>query len=444
MDATKTISENSACRAQASKTVASNYRKTLFAGAIGNGLEFYDFAVYGLFATYIAKVFFPMQSEFMGLLLAIATFGVGFLARPLGALMIGAYADRAGRKAALRLTILLMGFGTVMIGSLPGYATLGIWAPILLVVARLLQGFSAGGEVGAAVSIMMEAAPANKKGAAVSWQIASQPIALMASGLIGFLLAQSMSAEDLASWGWRIPFFIGVAIIPVGMYIRKHLDETVEEVDVHASNKEVMAELASTYKMPIFLTTVIIAGIAINQYFFSYMTTYAISTLKLPPSVAMLAPVLLGATGAVFAVCGGRIADRFGRRAVNVIPRLLLIVVAYPAFAYATASKSEVIFFATIMGMVALNLMSYGTAALVAADSFPKKVRASAYSLGYALGVTIFGGSAQVIFTAMIHYTGNPNSPVIYLMIGNAMTIIAVLAVLRKKRRAEALVAANG
>lgn len=432
-------SETAAARPEAiayeKRNAASNYRKTMFAGAIGNGLEFYDFAVYGLFATYIGKTFFPAQTAFMSLLLAIATFGVGFLARPVGALMIGAYADRAGRKAALRLTILLMGLGTFMIGALPGYATLGIWAPILLVVARLIQGFSAGGEVGAAVSIMMEAAPQERQGAAVAWQIASQPIALMASGLIGFALAQALSAEELATWGWRIPFFIGVSIIPVGMYIRKHLDETVEEEHAHGTNKEVIAELAKSYKFPIFLTTVIIAGIAINQYFFSYMTTYAINTLHLPATIAMLAPVLLGATGAVFAVCGGRIADRFGRTAINVVPRLLLIVLSYPAFAFATASQSEVIFLVTIMGMVALNLLSYGTAALVAASSFPKKVRATAYSLGYAIGVTLFGGSAQVVFTSMIHFTGNPNSPVLYLIIGNVMTILAVLAVLKRKAR---------
>ena len=426
--------ENGSAPGSAPSVTPASYVRTVIAGTIGNGLEAFDFAVYGIFATYIAKTFYPTQGAFVGLLLTVATFGIGFLARPVGAAVLGAYADRAGRKAALTLTILMMGLGTGLIGVLPGYDSIGVAAPILLVVARLIQGFSAGGEIGSAIALMMESSPDNKRGSTVAWQVASQPLALIVSGLIGFTLTQLLSPEELQAWGWRIPFFVGMSIIPVGMYIRASLDETLPEEPSYENNGQLFRDLLSSHKFPLAMCTLIIGGIAINQYFFSYMTTYALTTLKLSAGTAMLAPLVSGVIGAVFALAGGYIADRFGLLAINIVPRLLLMVIAYPLFSYSATHPGAIVFLLTIMCLVALNLLSYGTAALVAAECFPRKLRATGYSLGYAIGVTVFGGTGQIVYTWLIHYTGNPTSPIFYVMFGTGVTLLAVLGALRHPR----------
>lgn len=404
--------------------------RTIAAGAIGNGLEFYDFGVYGIFAVYIARVFYPEHSPFISLMLSVATFGVGFLARPLGAIVIGAYADRAGRKAALMLTVLLMGVGSATLGLLPGYHEIGIAAPLILVAARLVQGFSAGGESGSSVAMMMEASPQRGRGMAVAWQLSSQSIALLAAGLVGFVLTQTMPQAELRSWGWRIPFLIGVSIVPVGLYIRYKIDETLDLSASHAKSTAVLLEISARYKYPIILSILLLAGGSINQYFFAYMTTFALSALKLPAGVAMAAPVIIGATGASFGLLGGWIVDRHGRFYVNVIPRLLLIFGAYPLFAFVVSSHSIAAFLCITALLEALHLTCLCAAGVVMAECFPRNVRASAYSIGYAFGVTLFGGSAQLVFTWLIHATGNAASPIVYVILGNAVTLIAVLLML--------------
>ncbi len=195
---------------------------------LGNALEFYDFGVYAAYAVLIGHAFFPTDSEFLSLLLSVATFGVGFVSRPLGGFFLGAYADRRGRKPAMTLTIALMALGTAIIGLLPSYAQIGIAAPILLVCARLVQGFSTGGELGASSIFLIESAPMGRKALTGSWQVASQGVAAIAVGLTGFLLARALSSEALDNWGWRIPFLLGIVIAPVGAYIRNRLHETLD------------------------------------------------------------------------------------------------------------------------------------------------------------------------------------------------------------------------
>ena len=368
-------------------------------------------------------------------MLSIATFGIGFLARPLGAIVIGAYADRAGRKAALMLTVLLMGGGSATVGLLPGYNAMGIAAPIILVIARLVQGFSAGGESGSSVAMMMEASPGGKRGMAVAWQLSSQSLALAGAGLVGFLLTQTMPQEALRSWGWRIPFLVGVSIVPIGIYIRYKIDETLDLGVSHANSSSVLFDLFLKYKYPIVLSTLLLAGGSINQYFFAYMTTFALSALKLPQDVAMSAPIIIGITGASFGLLGGWIVDRYGRVYVNIIPRLLLIAVAYPLFSFAVLRHSTLSFLCITAVLEALHLTCLCSAGVVMAECFPRNVRASAYSIGYALGVTIFGGSAQLVFTWLIHTTGNPANPVIYVVLGNAVSLISVLMMLAWQKR---------
>lgn len=414
-----------------------SYVRTVVAGTLGNALEAFDFAVYSIFTEYIAKTFYPSQSAFVGLLLTVATFGIGFVARPIGAAVLGAYADRAGRKAALTLTILLMGLGTGVIGCLPGHDSIGIAAPVLLVVARLIQGFAAGGEIGSSIALMMEASPDRKRGTTVAWQVASQPLALIASGLIGFSLTHFLPLEALQAWGWRIPFLLGVAIVPVGVYIRNNLDETLPEETRYHSSGELFHHLLRGQKFALCMCTLIIGGIAVNQYFLSYMTTYALTALKLPAEIAMLAPLASGITGVVFALSGGYIVDRFGPLVINIVPRILLILIAYPVLSYVVMHPAAPVFLLAIVCLAALNLICYSTAALVAAECFPRELRGTGYSLGYAVGVTLFGGTGQIVYTWLIHYTGNALSPAFYVIFGTALTMFATLGAIRHQRSAQ-------
>ena len=203
--------------------------KGVFAAVLGNGFEFFDFTVYATYLGMIGQAFFPSDNVFVSDLASAATFGVGFIARPLGGALIGAYGDRAGRKPAMTFSIGLMAIGSVMIAVTPGYATIGVWAPILLIVARLFQGFAVGGEIGPATMFMLEAAPSSRRFFFASWQLASQNLGSLASGIIGFVLALSLSKSSLNDWGWRVPFAIGVLIAPVGVYIRSQLVETLRQ-----------------------------------------------------------------------------------------------------------------------------------------------------------------------------------------------------------------------
>ena len=219
-------------------------RQTIVATTIGNGLEFFDFTVYGFLALVIGKLFFPTFSSYGQLLLTVASFGVGFIMRPLGGIVIGAYADRAGRKKAMTLTIFLMALGCAMIAFTPTYAAIGVAAPIVIVLARLIQGFSAGGEVGASTTLLVEHATPANRGYMASWQFASQGLGVMLGAVVVGLLTFTLSAESMQSWGWRVPFVIGMLIAPVGMYIRRHLEESL-----HISPREAAAPRESSLKI---------------------------------------------------------------------------------------------------------------------------------------------------------------------------------------------------
>src|SRR6201992_208178 len=254
-------------------------RMRVTAAIIGNALEFYDFTVYAGCPPWLAKAFFPAENPNVSLLLAVATFGVGFVARPLGGILIGAYADRFGRRPAMALTIWLMAVGSGMIGLLPTYAQIGVLAPILLVFARLLQGFSTGGEMGPATTYLLETAPPHRRFFFGSWQLASQNIGSVISGLVGFFLALLTPPSATDNWGWRVPFLLGILIAPVGYYIRRNLDETMDAEAAHDSMGGVLSDVLANHWQKILLCILLISGATISQYFFLYTTTYAINTL---------------------------------------------------------------------------------------------------------------------------------------------------------------------
>lgn len=412
--------------AAASATAGRPPRRAIVAAVLGNWLEFFDFTVFAIFAVTIGKVFFPTASASGQLLLSLATFGVGFIMRPLGAVLIGSYADRAGRKAALTLTILLMALGTAIIGLTPSYDSIGVAAPILIVLARLLQGFSAGGELGAATTYLLELAPTGRRGLFASWQYASQGLATLAASLIGFGLTALLPSQAMESWGWRVPFLFGLLIGPVGLYIRRHLDETVHESEgqPHENTGAILRELATRHLGLIGIGLLVVMGGTVTNYIIGkYMTTYALHTLKLPMSVAMLASVTSGAMIAVGSVLGGWLSDRHGRRMLMIAPRILFILATYPAFLVMTGQQSALAVLSMIAVLSVIQAMSAAVSIAALPECFPRAVRTTGLSITYSLGVMIFGGTAQLAATWLLDATGDPMALAWYLMAANLIAI---------------------
>lgn len=373
---------------------------------LGNFLEFYDFLVFTFFAVMIADAFFPGESEIARLLGALATFGAGFLTRPLGAAVIGAYADRAGRRGALSLTLVLMSIGSAMVAVTPSYARIGLAAPGMLLLARLIQGFSAGGEVGAATTYLLESAPRHRRAAMAAWQGHSQQLATIFGSFVGVVLAALLTRQQLYAWGWRVPFLIGVLIGPVGLYIRRRLPETTGPS--HQTGSAVLTELVRRHRRPIVLGVLIICGGTVSTYIFNYMTTFAITTLKLSPSIGTVL-TFTGAIAGMGGLAAGVWLDRFGRKAMLVAARLMFLAVLYPCYIAITSPDATAQ--SIVLLNVLLNLLSgagLGAVYVFLAESFPRSVRSSGLGLVYALGVTIFGGTTQFVVAWLIDRTGNP------------------------------------
>ena len=404
------------------------------AAILGNALEFYDFTVYAAFAAMIGRAFFPASNPNLSLLLSVATFGVGFVARPLGGILIGAYADRFGRKPAMTLTIWLMAIGSGMVGLLPGYASIGVLAPILLVVARLIQGFSAGGEMGPATTYLLESAPQGRQCFFGSWQLASQNMGTIISGVVGVILALTMSEQTSNAWGWRVPFLLGILIAPIGFYIRRNLDETLDGEEAHGSVSAVLSDVVKRYWTQVVLCILVISGATITQYFFIYTTTYALTALGFSQAVAMASNLTLGFVGTGAAVAGGILADRFGLKRVAILPRLIVTLLLYPAFSLVVASGSPTVFLLVVAGLMIPHAMSSAAGIILIPKIFPAAVRTSGLSIAYALGVTIFGGTAQIVFTWIIGATGNKLSWLWYII---AMSIVSLLGTLAIRIPAE-------
>lgn len=412
--------------------------KAIVAVVIGNWLEFYDFIVFSFFAVMISKAFFPAEligDPFMSLLAVLATFWAGFLTRPIGAVIIGAYADRAGRKAAMTLTIMLMAVGTAVVALTPGYNTIGIAAPILLVIGRLIQGFSCGGEVGPATSYLLEAAQPHQRAALTSWQGTSQQFAGIAGTGLGLALAATLTEEQLYDWGWRIPFLIGILIGPVGLYIRRVLPETMDKHEMHETSAAVLSTLFAKHWWTIVLAVLCIVGPTISTYVFGYMTTYAIKTLKLSPEIGMLTTLSGYVSAAIAIPIGAWASDKFGVKASILVPRVLFLLVVFQGFVLMTAPGASV---ETLLAVnIVLNFLmalSYGGLYVLLTEGFPKAVRSSGLSIAYAVSVTVFGGSTQLVIAYLIETFQNPLVPAYYQIAANILSVIAVLLITVRER----------
>ncbi len=397
----------------------------LLAILAGNTLEFYDFITYAFFAVYVGRAFFPTDSEFASLLLSVATFGVGFLTRPLGGILIGAYADRVGRKPALLLTIVLMTVGTLGLCATPSYASIGLTAPILLVISRLVQGVALGGEVGAASSVLIECAPPGKRALYMSLQTLSQGVATLGAGLVGLTVALLLSPAQLASWGWRAAFAVGLLLVPVGFYLRRALPETLPS-PTHTSAASVLRAVLRNHRRELILVVLVTMCMTVSIYVLTFMTTYAITTLHMDASSALVAPIVIGVATIIGALIGGPLCERFGRKRTMIVSRLLTIVLVIPMFMYVVDARS-VVSLATMIAILGLVTVPGTVAALTTmAEIFPTETRAAGISLAYALTVTIFGATTQVAITWLIEATGSPLAPAVYVIVTSAISIVAM------------------
>ena len=408
-----------------------SHPRLIAACTIGNALEFYDFVVFSFFARTIGALFFPAQDATAQLLLSFATYGVGFFLRPLGGIVLGAYADRKGRKKATVLTLMLMALGTGMIGLAPAYATAGIAGPMLVVIGRLIQGFSAGGEVGASTTLLAEYAPKERRGFFGAWQLASQGLAVLAAAAAAWSVTSTLSPAEVSAWGWRIPFLLGVLIVPIGLWLRKALEEThANEDDEKMRRVSSLREAFSAHLGKIGAgVALVIGGTAANAVVVLYMATYAVTQLKMSPTAGLMAGIVAGLVTLVAAPIGGIISDRVGRKPVALVSYLLILALIYPAFLYINANPTIGALLSAVALLAALNAVGGATIIITLAEIFPVEVRATGMSLVYALGVAIFGGFGQFIVTWLIGLTGSPLAPAYYVMACALATILGLRAV---------------
>jgi len=397
----------------------------------GNAIEFFDFLCFSYFAVYIAAAFFPGGDPYTDLLKTLAVFWSGFLFRPLGGIVIGAYADRAGRRPAMLLTVALITVGTMGLALVPSYQSIGAAAPALLVACRIVQGFALGGEVGPSSVFLVEAAPPHKRGFYASWQIASQGLAVAAAGLAAVILSLWLDKEQLAAWGWRIPFLLCLALIPVAFLLRANMPETLE-AGGHAPVRGRLAR-SSGY---VTLGVMLIIGGTVSTYVGNYMSTYAIATLHLPATLSLSATLVGGLSTFAFALIGGWLGDRYGRKALVIGPRVALAVLIWPAFLWLSAAPSALTLYFAVVVVAGLTALSAGISLVVVPELLPRHVRATGFAVAYAIGVSIFGGSTQLVVAWLIKTTGDPAAPAWYVIATSLVTILAMLILPETRGRA--------
>jgi MHS family proline/betaine transporter-like MFS transporter len=401
--------------------------RVVVAATIGNVLEWFDFLVYGYFAVTIAEVFFPAGSPTISLLVTFGAFGLSYVVRPLGAALIGAYTDRHGRKSGLTLSIGLMMIGTTIMVFAPGYATIGFAAPMLITVARLLQGFSVGGEFGSAVAFLVEHGAA-RKGYAASWQWASTGIISIIVALFGVTLTTLLTHEQLVEWGWRIPYIFGLLVGPAGLYIRSQMVETPDFLDARPDSVPIRDLLR---RQPVQALLALGASIVSNAsyYLLLYIPTYGVKQLHLPASTGFIATLVGGAILAVFSPVAGHWSDKVPRARIMLVMGWLFFLTSYPVFYLMVAYPSLA---TAIFAVGWLNLVKAGYSGVLPSlisGLFPVETRAVGVAFSYSISVTIFGGFAPFVATWLIAVTGDALSPSYYLMFTALLSIAALLAV---------------
>src|SRR5271157_4975728 len=409
--------------------------RMIVAATIGNVLEWFDFVVYGFFAVTIAEVFFPAGNPTVSLLITFGAFGLAYFVRPLGAIVVGGFTDRAGRKNGLLLSIALMVIGTTLMAVTPGYATIGLAAPIMLTLARLLQGFSVGGEFGSAVSFLAEHG-GGRRGFSASWQFATGGMVVVLASVFGVTLTTLLTHQQLVDWGWRIPYFFGMLVGPAGLYIRAKVVETPEFLEAEVRPTMPISDLLRRHPLPVLLAL----GISIisnsSFYILAYIPTYGVKTLHLPASVGFTATLIGGAILAIGCPLAGHWSDKLPRRTLlMVITCWLFVLTSYPAFYLMAAWPSLA---ACIIAVAWLQLVKAGYSGVlpsVLSEQFPVEVRAIGVSLGFSTAVSIFGGLAPLVATWLIAATGDSLAPSYYLIFTALLSLFALIAIQWHSRR---------
>ena len=398
---------------------------TVTAVGVGNALEFYDFLSFGLFSIQIGHTFFPASQTSHGLLYTLATFGVGFATRPLGGFILGAYGDRVGRKPAMMWSFALMGVAIFGLVLTPGYAQIGIWAPILLVFFRLLQGFALGGEVGPSTAFLIEAAPPNRRGLYVGLQMATQDLAVLVAGIVGFLLTLLMTPAALDTWGWRVAFLLGAAIVPFGLIIRNNLPETFSARDHDVAPEKGPSEITRLFVLGVLM----LGASTIAYYGIEYINTYAQDTLHLSVKLAFGTTILLGVVMVITDVLCGFMTDRVGRKPIMIMASVAVVLVIIPAFAILNRFPSPPVIFAVTAILGILSALISGPALISVTESLPMAVRSGVLGTLYAIAMSAFGGTTQFVAKGLIELTGNPLAPAFYITGAMVIGIGAMLLV---------------
>ncbi|SDV46201.1 MFS transporter [Chitinasiproducens palmae] len=411
--------------------------RLVVATSVGSALEFFDYTAYSFFAIVIGKLFFPSLSPYMQLLLSVVTYGMGYVIRPLGGLIFGSMADRRGRKSAMMATVLLMALGCAVIGLAPTYATAGSMAPLFIIVGRVLQGISAGGEVGAGTTILAEAAAPARRGLFGSLTFASQGLGVTLGALLAVLINRTLSPEQIAQWGWRVPFLLGVLIAFVALFLRS----SARELDIGAApappaqavrrpaDHRILSALRDHIGKLCFGTLLVIGSTVCANIVTFYMPTYAISVLHMAPANALTAAMTSGAVVFVGSILAGWLSDRHGRKTVILYSRLALVIVLYPAFRWLGEAPTPSNLILAVAFLSALSALTTAPSITMIPEMFPARIRASGVSIVYSVGVSVFGGFAQASAVWLIHVTGSNLAPAYYTIACILVSTVALLFV---------------
>jgi MFS family permease len=393
----------------------------------GNFLEMYDFMVFGYYAAAIGRAFFPSGNAFASLMLSLMTFGAGFLMRPVGALLLGAYTDKHGRRAGLLLTLSLMSVGIFSIACMPGYATIGLLAPLLVVVGRLLQGFSAGMELGGVSVYLSEIATPGHKGLYVSWQSGSQQIAVMFAASIGVVLNSVLAPEKMVQWGWRVPLLLGCAIVPFLFRLRRSLTETDEFVarKHHPSTSEILRSLGHNWRK-VLVGTLMVTMTTVSFYMITaYTPTFGNSVLHLASMDSLVVTLCVGASNLFWLPIMGALSDRIGRRPLLLACTILMLITAYPAMLWLVREPSFARLLTVELWLSFLYGSYNGAMVVFLTEIMPVDVRTSGFALAYSMATAIFGGFTPALSTYLIHISGNRAIPGLWLSFAAACGLAA-------------------
>jgi len=402
----------------------------------GNFLEQYDFFLFGFYATDIAHTFFPADSEFASLMLTFAAFGAGFLMRPLGAVVLGAYIDKAGRRKGLIVTLSIMASGTILIALVPGYATIGLLAPLLVLMGRLLQGFSAGAELGGVSVYLAEMATPGHKGFYTAWQSASQQVAIVVAAALGYALNEYLTAQQVGAWGWRIPFLVGCIIVPFLFVLRRSLQETAEfsQRRHHPNTSEVFQSMLANWRTVI-AGMMLVAMTTTTFYLITvYTPTFGKTVLKLSTADALIVTLCVGISNFIWLPIGGALSDRIGRRPILLAITVLALFTSYPALSWLAGAPS----FGRML--LVLQLLSFffgmynGAMVVALTEVMPVEVRVAGFSLAYSMATALFGGFTPAISTYLIEATGDKAAPGYWMGFAAACGLVATLVFYRKPR----------